>query len=224
MKQPIGVLMLQTTFHRPVGDIGHPETFPFPVLYEVVNGASVEKVVIEHDMRLLENFVEAARRLEAKGVIAITTSCGFLTLFQREIQEALTVPFFSSSLLQVPLLQAMGLRVGILTASKTNLSLAHLQAVRIDTDAVTVKGMEAAPYFSGAIIHQHLPLDIMEVQKEMQDAVKQLLQQDKSMDVLVLECTNMPPYRAALREVTHIPIVDIVTFMQHVYVMMQTDL
>lgn len=215
--------MLQTAFHRPVGDIGNPATFPFPVLYHVVEEASVEKVVIEHDQQLLSSFIEAAKYLEREGAKAITTSCGFLTLFQQEIQQELAVPFISSSLLQVPFLQAMGLRVGILTASKANLTAAHVQAVQIHTDTVTIAGMDEAPYFSGAIISQHLSLEMRQVEKEMQKVVRHMLAQDPSIDVLVLECTNMPPYRAALEEVTDLPIFDIVTCMKYIYHTMDAE-
>ena len=44
---PLGVLMLQTRFPRPPGDIGHPASFDFPVLYRVVQGASAARVVRE---------------------------------------------------------------------------------------------------------------------------------------------------------------------------------
>ena len=34
----LGVLMLDSRFPRPVGDVGNPATWPFPVRYEVVRG------------------------------------------------------------------------------------------------------------------------------------------------------------------------------------------
>src|SRR5690625_4719374 len=102
-KAKIGILMLDTTFHRPVGDIGNKNTFPFPVSYKKVKGASISRVVKQRDPSLLEPFIQAALEFEREGVKAITTSCGFLAIFQKEIQKQLKTPFFSSSLLQVPL-------------------------------------------------------------------------------------------------------------------------
>ena len=41
----LGILMLNTRFPRPPGDIGNPETWPFPVLYQVIEAATVDRVV-----------------------------------------------------------------------------------------------------------------------------------------------------------------------------------
>ncbi|MEC4688215.1 MAG: aspartate/glutamate racemase family protein, partial [Nitrospirota bacterium] len=100
--------MLNTRFPRPPGDIGNPETWPFPVRYEVVEPATVGRVVTADppvDL-LLAPFVAAGERLVAAGARAITTSCGFLALFQAELTQALPVPVMTSSLIQVPMVQA----------------------------------------------------------------------------------------------------------------------
>lgn len=36
----LGILMLEARFPRIPGDMGNAETWPFPVLYKVVSGAS----------------------------------------------------------------------------------------------------------------------------------------------------------------------------------------
>src|SRR6185503_15791738 len=95
----VGILMLDTRFPRIAGDMGNATTFPFPVRYQRVSGASPERVV----------------RGGAEGVRAITTNCGFLVKFQRELAAAVSVPVFTSSLLLVPLVHRMlppGRRVG----------------------------------------------------------------------------------------------------------------
>lgn len=95
----LGVLMLDTRFPRVVGDIGNPLTFDFPVLYRTLRGASPQRVVRERDPALLAPFIDAGRALVEQGATAITTSCGFLVLFQRELKAALPVPVWTSSLL-----------------------------------------------------------------------------------------------------------------------------
>ena len=86
--EELGILMLDTRFPRIPGDIGNARTFPFPVRYRKVAGASPKRVVEEGDLSLLEPFISAARELEAEGVKAITTSCGFLAMFQKEMAAA----------------------------------------------------------------------------------------------------------------------------------------
>ncbi|MGH7911195.1 MAG: aspartate/glutamate racemase family protein, partial [Candidatus Dormibacteraceae bacterium] len=100
---PLGMLMTESRFPRLPGDNGNAATWPFPVLYRVVPGAAPGRVVRSlADRSLLQPFVDAALELERAGVGAITTSCGFLVLYQGQIQDALQIPFLSSSLLQVP--------------------------------------------------------------------------------------------------------------------------
>ncbi|HHY91802.1 MAG TPA: aspartate/glutamate racemase family protein, partial [Firmicutes bacterium] len=101
--QILGIIMLDTRFPRLPGDVGNAATFPFPVRYEVVQGASPLRVVQEADPALLQPFIRAAQALQAAGVQAIATSCGFLALWQAELAAAVKVPLVTSSLLQVPL-------------------------------------------------------------------------------------------------------------------------
>src|SRR5207253_8714949 len=82
---PLGVLMLDTRFTRFVGDIGNPDSYTDPVLFEVVRGATVDKVVPAKAPPLIDDFVAAGERLVARGASAITTGCGFLVLNQAEL-------------------------------------------------------------------------------------------------------------------------------------------
>src|SRR5258708_5654071 len=117
----IGVLCLETAFTKIPGHIRNPATFGFPVRYQVVSGATPHRVVSQADPTLLDPFIAAARELEAAGVAAITTGCGFLVLFQRQLAAAVGVPLFASSLIQLPMVARM-LRprqpVGLLVAKK----------------------------------------------------------------------------------------------------------
>src|SRR5829696_7132284 len=80
---PLGILMLEARFPRIPGDMGNGTTWPFPVLFRVVRGASPEKVVLNGATGLLQDFVAAAIDLVDLGAEAITTNCGFLSIFQR---------------------------------------------------------------------------------------------------------------------------------------------
>ena len=122
---PLGILMLEARFPRIAGDMGNGTTWPFPVLYRVVSGASPEKVVLKGAAGLLPDFIDAAKDLVRLGAEAITTNCGFLSLFQKEIAAAVGVPVATSSLMQVPWVQATlppGKRVGLVTVSGSTLT------------------------------------------------------------------------------------------------------
>ena len=120
----IGIIMLESQFPRILGDAGNAATWPFPVLYKIVTDASPDRVVRQNAEGLLEPFLGAARDLVNSGVDGITANCGFLSLFQAELSAAAGIPVASSSLMQVPWVQAIlppGKRAGIVTISGTTL-------------------------------------------------------------------------------------------------------
>src|SRR5216110_2185084 len=88
----VGILMLDTRFPRIPGDMGNASTFPFPVLYHRVRGASPDRVVRHGQQELLPSFIEGARALESEGVRAVTTNCGFLAKFQSEVAASVSIP------------------------------------------------------------------------------------------------------------------------------------
>lgn len=103
----VGILMLDTQWPRPPGDTGNATTWPFPVLYKVVRGATARVVIHEQGRGLGPAFLEAAADLVREGADGITTTGGFLALFQRELAAHVKVPVASSSLMQIPLVQAL---------------------------------------------------------------------------------------------------------------------
>lgn len=217
-KAKIGILMLDNQIHRLKGDIGNPDTFSFPVVYKKVMGASNSRVVVEGDADLIDPFVQAAKELEEEGVKAITTSCGFLALYQKEIQQQLTVPFFSSSLLQLPMASiTAGEPVGILTASKFSLTRAHLKGARAEQQHTIIAGMDEMPAFSGAILKEEIALDEGAVAEEMKQVTAELVAKNPELKAIILECTNMPPYKHVMREVTDLPIFDITTLVNYIH-------
>ena len=137
---PLGILMLEARFPRIPGDMGNATTWPFPVLYRVVRGASPEKVVLQGARGLLPDFIAAAQDLVRLGAEAITTNCGFLSLFQNELAAAAGVPVATSSMMQVRWVQATlppGKRVGIVTVSGSTLTPAHLESAGVPLELST---------------------------------------------------------------------------------------
>src|SRR5436190_16661618 len=81
----LGILMLEARFPRIPGDMGNAGTWPFPVLYRVVAGATPERVVTQKAHGLLDAFLQAGAELVRLGADGITTNCGFLSLYQTEL-------------------------------------------------------------------------------------------------------------------------------------------
>ncbi len=207
----LGVLMLQSRFPRPVGDIGHAQTFELPVLRRVVAGATPARVVRNTNPVALRPFVAAAHQLVAEGCTAITTSCGFLALWQRELQAALApVPVWTSSLLQ--LAELPGRRCGVITIEAASLTPAHFIAVGADPDT-PVEGITPGSALHRTLLQDLPELDAADAQAQLLAAAARLRARHPALDTLVLECTNLPPYAAALRRTTGLLVLDAVTLL-----------
>ncbi|MEW5724620.1 MAG: aspartate/glutamate racemase family protein [Thermodesulfobacteriota bacterium] len=226
--QVIGILMLRTSFPRIPGDIGNASTFPFPVRYKVVEEATADKVLNpEGDPTLLAPFVRAARELEQEGVKAIFTSCGFLAIFHRELVDAVDIPVFSSSLLQVPTACAVikkTRKVGILSASAGSLTPRHFAGVGLLDPPVLVRGLEGAEEFNSVFIGGKPSLDVARCTREIVDAAKGLVGDHPEIGALVLECTNMAPFSHAIQAAVGLPVFDVVTMIRYAYsTLVQTE-
>ena len=218
---PIGILCLETYYGRPPGHLRNASTFRFPVIYRIVKGATAKRVVKQADRELLTPFIEAARGLEQEGVMAITGSCGFLALFQDELADAVDIPLFTSSLIQIPLVYRMlrrNQKVGILTASKSTLTEEHLKAVGAEAVPVCVAGMDDQQEFCDVIIEgRRTELDLACLGQEVLAVVGRLVEDHPEMGALVIECTDLPPFAHLIQEKIRRPVFDIVTLTNMVY-------
>jgi aspartate/glutamate racemase len=217
----LGVLMLDTRMPRVPGDVGNAETWPFPVHYSVVKGADTSRIMgRDPDPSLLAPFVDAAHELERLGARAITTSCGFLAIFQEELQAALSVPMLSSALLQVPLVARLlgpGKRIAVLT-ERPNLTERHFNGAGWSSKdiPVTVCAMPEGAVFPTVFIDQSLTADRDVLEREMVELALRAAK-EPGVGALVLECTNFVPFAQAMRRATALPVYDLYTLVMQTY-------
>jgi len=212
---PIGIIMLDCKFPRPMGDIGNARTFPFPVAYEVLREVPPVSLTTERKLEAVDQLVEAARKLERIGVGGILTSCGLLIRYQELLAKTVKIPVATSSLLFLPFLGALlprDRKIGIITADPTSLSPEVLkQAGWNQLDRLVIKGMEGCDHFNKSIMEPSAPfeLDTERLCKETLSVGAQLVSEDKGIGVLLLECTNLSPYSGQLRKSLSIPVYDV---------------
>ncbi len=210
----VGILMLEAQFPRINGDMGNALSWPFPVHYKIVRGASPEKVVSEGAVGMLPYFIDAAKELLADGVDGITTNCGFLALFQDELQAALPVPVATSSLMQVSTVNQLlpkNKRAGILTISASSLTEEHLKKAQVPLDT-PIGTTEGGKEFTRAILKNELQLDIDLAREDNVKAALVMQQANPNLGAIVLECTNMVPYAADIQRATGLPVFSIHSF------------
>ena len=210
----VGILMLEARFPRIPGDMGNALTWPFPVHYKVVRGASPDLVVRQGAPGLLDAFIDAGREMVADGVDGLTTNCGFLSLYQEELAAALPVPVATSSLMQVSMVNALlpkGKRAGILTISASTLTDQHLTAAGVP-DGTPIWSTEGGQEFTEAILGNALELDVDLARADNVTAALELQRQNADLGAIVLECTNMIPYAADIAAATGLPVFSMESF------------
>jgi len=217
----IGVLCLETSFTKLPGHIRNPSTFDFPVVYQVVAGATPERMVRQADPSLLEPFRRAARELESLGVAAITSGCGFLVLFQHELAETVSVPVFASSLVQLPMVYRMlrpDQKVGLLVADSRSLTPRHLAAVGAEAIPVCVAGMADQPEFREVVLDgRRDEIDADRLERETLREVDRLVRDNPDLGAIVIECTDLVPFAHVIQARAGVPVFDVITLTDMVY-------
>ncbi|WP_345773889.1 aspartate/glutamate racemase family protein [Azospirillum endophyticum] len=215
MSRPLGIIMLDTGFERPVGDVGNAGSWPFPVLYRTVSGALPRDVVDGREGGLTDAFVEAGEDLIRQGAGALLTSCGFLVLRQRRLAARLSRPLATSSLLQLPQIAAMlpaGRRIGVVTYDAASLTPAHFREAGLAETAPSppVAGLPRGGAFH-RLIEKNEPYDRPGLEAELMAVMEELLRREPAIGAILLECTNLPPFTASIAARFGLPVFDVLT-------------
>ncbi len=215
----LGILLVKTHFRRYQGDIGNAQTWPFPVIYKVVEEAIPQRMGHLGEHQLLEPFKRAAQQLIDQGVDGITTSCGYLSWYQRELAAWSPVPVVTSSLLQYVTLQQIlpaERQPLILTFDESTLKADYLTRVGIPADAAVV-GMPADSEFVRAIREGDDTVAWEVLAREVVATAAHALQRYPNSGAFLLECTNLAPFSALLQAEFGLPVYDTVTLVNSFY-------
>ena len=209
----VGILMVRSYFERFLGDIGHAGTWDFPVQYRIVHDAIPARMTDLHNVDLLDKFKTAAQELIDAGVDGITTTCGFLSIYQRELAEFCSVPVATSALLQVPMVERLipaSKRVGVLTYNAASLSGRYFEGVGVAADTPVV-GMPQDSEFVRSIRDGDNSVPFDTLRAEVLEAAGRLLRENPNVGAIVSECTNLTPYNADIVERFGVPVYDAVS-------------
>lgn len=225
---PIGILMLDCNIPFIPGDVGNATSYPFPVLFHKVPGATFPAVV-NQDQALVPILTEAAQYLESQGVRAITSDCGYFGAFQQDVAAAVDVPVFFSSLMQVPLILATlspRKKLGLIVANGKGLEQTMPDGKRrrdslfakvgiTDQSRLAIGGMEDKPHFHQVVHDECGWMDSDRMERETVERACELLQEEPSVGAFLLECSDLPPYGAAVQRATGLPVFDWISFIKY---------
>ena len=217
----IGILLLNTHIPFIPGDVGNASTFKFPVLYRVVEDLLPDRLVVDADPALADPIIREARALERSGVAAITADCGYLALFQKDVAAAVNIPVFLSSWMQVPFMHHMlqpGKKVGAIVADSRYIRKEILINAGIDDSIpLVIGGMEDQPSFWSQVMKEDGTLDSDALEREVVEVARDLVQDNPDIGAMLLECSCLPPYGAAVQEALLLPVFDFITMINYVY-------
>jgi hypothetical protein len=218
--EAIGILLLETSVPFIPGDVANATTYAFPVRFQKVRGFSVQRA-LSQDPAVYADLRQAAGDLVQQGVRAVTGDCGFMGIHQKKLAGELGVPVFLSSLLQIPFISLLigeDAKVGIVTADAKSLNADLLSAVGVyDTANIVVGGLEDSPEFYRFAIAESGSLDAAAVEQEVVAAARNMVADNPQVRALLLECSLLPPYAAAVQAAVNLPVFDYITMINYIF-------
>lgn len=210
---PQGLIQLETL----KGNSTNLDTYPFPVKICRIKGANVETVLENPSREIMNSMILESRKLADEGIKAITTSCGFNAIFQKELNRAVPVPVFTSSLLQVPFIVNFlpeDSIIAVVTAKKTALKEEHIRAAGISPDCkMEIFGMEASKEWNKIFTNPDENIDLEIINRDVVNTAARAMENFPAIGAFVLECTDLPPFSQAIRMATGKQVFDFQTLM-----------
>ncbi len=218
--EAIGILLLNTSVPFIPGDVANASSYDFPVRFQKVEGFTVARA-IGKDSSIFPALLAAAKELIHQGVRAITGDCGFMALHQNMLAKEVDVPVFLTSLLQLPFILSIigeGRKVGILTADGTSLDDTLLGGLGVkNKDRLVIEGLQTRPNFHHFALAESGELDLDAVREEVVTAAQKITTENSDVSALLLECSLLPPYSAAIQEAVGLPVFDYITMINFVF-------
>jgi len=87
-----------------------------------------------------------------------------------------------------------------------------------------VAGLETEKEFTRVLLEDLPVLDVEAARQEHVAVARRMLAEHPEIGALVLECTNMPPYRADVQAATGLPVFDITSLVRMVHAAAQHGL
>ena len=214
----LGILRLDYDYPPALGDIDHPDTFSYEVLYRVIPGLTFEICQSGNiSESVKEHCIEAVHFLNEHKVSGITGDCGFMVNIRELVEGHTDKPVFLSCLGQLPsIINAMDrdAEIAIFTANSTSLEtieaeLDTLCGLEDHSHRLQIVGCENVAGFEA--VAEGRKVDTEKVGPGVLTLAEKFLADHPRVKCLLLECTELPPYADALRYHTGLPVYDSVT-------------
>ncbi len=207
------------------GDVANASTYDYPVRLKVIEGLFDPPTPWDKNRAVpadIQKIIDAVKSLEDDGVRAVVTACGFFSVVQEILADAVHIPVFTSPLMMVPQIVRMirsDRSVCIITASERLLVSDYLTAVGIASDMpVHIVGMEASTEFYATHMGgTQTTLDVDLQRRELVEIVRNAVIRFPDIGALLLECSQLPTFAADIQDVVNLPVFDYIGFIDMIY-------
>ena len=222
----VGIIRIHYDYKSIPGDVDSDDSFGFLTRRVMCAGLTFERAQEGYwDEEIAENMLHCVRQLERLGVSGITGDCGFMQWYQAKVGMMTNLPVYLSSLMQCSLLASVyqeDEKVLILTANSVTLTpealrkllkICHLEDH--SHDRFLIMGCQDVEGFDAVAKGDTVNCEV--VQPALVKKVKEVLEKDRSICCLLLECTELPAYADELKKECKRPVFDAVTLINHMH-------
>jgi len=216
----IGIIMTDTRFPRGIGDLGNAWTFSVPVRYKVLKDVTAERIKQDPDA-LLHQFIAAAKELEMEGVKAITTCCGLAIAYQKQVANAIHIPFFASIYNLVPLIHSM-------LGEDKIIGLFHDRDRGVGDETFRLAGwtkkdipvvrtfMPDDALYARMIQEDLEEVDLAMIETEVREMTQKFIDANPNAGAIVLVCTNYGQFSPLIQEIARVPVFGMAEYVEFI--------
>lgn len=217
----VGIMHLDVYYPLMPGNVVNAYTYDFPVRHIWVPGANQARMHTG-DETLLPDLIKTAKQLELEGCRAICGACGYFGHFQKRVADAIDIPVYLSSVVQVPWILT-GLKsnqkVGILCGDAPNLTFDLFKScgcTEEEYQRCAIAGAQDGYQFQ-ALTDKRGYFENDKLRDELIKLAKDLVAKNPDIGAILLECSDMPPYAAAIQAELNLPVYDFITLIKYVH-------
>lgn len=217
----VGVMLLDVHYPLVPGNVVNADTYGFPVRHMWVPGANQARMHSGDDS-LLPDLIATAKQLELEGCRAICGACGYFGHFQKRVADAIDIPVYLSSIVQIPWIRVAlksDQKIGILCADGHNFTpelAAQCGVTEEDYARCVVAPAGELPEFS-ALMERRGHFDNGIIRQELVTLAKDLVAKNPDIGAILLECSDMPPYAWAIQAELNLPVYDFITLIKYAH-------
>ena len=207
------------------GDVANASTYEYPVRLKVIEGLYNTPTSWDKSLNVppdIQKIVDTIKSLEDDGVRAVVTACGFFSVVQEILADAVDIPVFTSPLIMVPQIVRLigsGRSVCVLTASERLLVSDYLTAVGIESNMpVHIVGMDSsAEFYATHMGGTRTTWDVDLQRSDLVEIVQNAVLQFPNIGAFLLECSQLPTFSADIQDVVNLPVFDYIGFIDMIH-------